>query len=264
MTCTGFIIKWREEGNKSNSWADSMVTGNITVTTIRGLSPNTTYVFGISALNEDQNSEVWFNLDLYGRRKVLQDALEGPMATITGKTLHVDFEFLKFDANSTQNHGPEIESASLIGPTGTQSGEGHYGLVLVGHANVGNCNASSFCCDSFDPVLGICKDETSYVCMGTTSSDATNYGSSDNFSGGIVNGDDDMLLPGSGKIVLRYNDTSIVTQYQDLFGSSCGPALRLTASQSQQVGAAWYPRQVEVGEGFETNFTFRISNPSLR
>ncbi len=232
-----------------------MITGNITTTTIRGLSPNTTYEFGISGLNEDQSSNLWSNLDLYGRRQILDDAVEGPIATIIGHTLMYDIQFDNFDANSTQNHGPIIVSSS-IGPTGIRSGEGHYGLVLVGHSNIQNCNASSFCCDSYDTIHGKCKDESTYVCMGTTTSGVHFLDDRDDTS--------TLTLPGNGKIVKTYNDNIISNYYRDLIDSPCGPALRLTSSKPQQVGAAWYPRQVEVGEGFETNFTFRISNPSLR
>jgi hypothetical protein len=269
MTYTGYIIKWREEKEDSTTlWSNSFVTGNITTTTIRGLTPNTTYVFGIAGLNEDQNDESWYNLDLYGRRTILDGALEGPLSSIIGHTLKHDIEFKKFDANSTQNHGPEIQSAS-IGPTGIESGEGHYGLVLVGHANVENCNASSFCCDSFDQDLGICMDQTGYVCVGTSSfettrSSSSSSGTSSYYDNSNSNDMDTMLLPGNGKIVERYNESSSIKYFHNLFTSPCGPTLRLTASQSRQVGAAWYPRQVEVGEGFEANFTFRISNPSLR
>ncbi len=249
MTYTGYVIKWREEKTETISWLGYVITGNITTTTIRGLRANTTYVFGISGLNEDQNDESWFRIDLYGRRERIDGALEGPMATTTGHTLRYDIEFQRFDANSTQSHGPKVKSASN-GPTGIVSGEGHYGLVLVGHANIENCNASSFCCDTFDKDLGRCMDEAAFTCMGTTSQ-PKNVGPSNE-------------LPGFGKIVERYNNSFSPSYFRDLFKSPCGPALRLTASESRQVGAAWYPRQVEVGEGFETNFTFRISNPSLR
>ena len=43
---------------------------------------------------------------------------------------------------------------------------------------------------------------------------------------------------------------------------ACGAALRLTASSSALTGSAWYPRQMNVREGFETVFGFRVSNPS--
>ncbi len=245
MTCTGFNIKWKEYNDGTSSWSHTYTTGNITTTTIRGLQPNTTYVFGIAALNEDQSQE-WNNLDLYGRRLILDDGLEGPTETIVAHTLLYDVAFSRFDANSTQNHGPEIHESS-IGPTGREDGEGHYGLVLTGHANIQNCNSTSFCCDTFDESTGTCGDR-SFVCMGTMIQRENDHGGQ---------------LPGFGKIVERFN-TSLSTRFRNLFHFPCGPALRLTASQSRQVGAAWYPRQMEVGEGFEANFTFRISNPSFR
>ena len=153
MTCTGFNIKWKEYNDKLTSsapWTHTYTTGNVTTTTIRGLQPNKTYVFGIAALNEDQSQDNWYNLDLYGRRSILdEDAHEGQIETIIGRTLLHDIEFARFDANSTQNHGPAIHESS-IGPTAREDGEGHYGLALVGHANIENCNSSSFCCDSYD------------------------------------------------------------------------------------------------------------------
>jgi len=42
----------------------------------------------------------------------------------------------------------------------------------------------------------------------------------------------------------------------------CGPALRLTSSRAKQSGAAWYNRKMQVREGFDTSFTFRLSDPS--
>jgi hypothetical protein len=175
---------------------------------------------------------------------------------ITGATLNNDIQFQQFNANTTQNYGPQVTNASF-GPTGIGSGEGHYGLILIGHANIENCNASSFCCDNYDVINHICSsEEYSYVCMTTPSFEPSNFLSNNN------DAFDAAMLPGNGKIVLQYKEA--LSSNKELFSSPCGPALRLTASKSRQVGAAWYPRQVEVGEGFEANFTFRISNPSLR
>ena len=71
---------------------------------------------------------------------------------------------------------------------------------------------------------------------------------------------------------VRTNAPDVGKYYQVLFDdadkiphpatAACGPALRLTGSHSQLSGAAWYPRQMNVREGFDTTFTFRISNPS--
>ena len=86
MTYTGFRIRWREES--SPSWQSSMVTGNVTTTTVRGLCPDVRYTFGVSGLNEDQGDDAWWDVrDLYGRREELGDALEGPTSVISGRTL---------------------------------------------------------------------------------------------------------------------------------------------------------------------------------
>jgi hypothetical protein len=44
--------------------------------------------------------------------------------------------------------------------------------------------------------------------------------------------------------------------------TSCGGSIRLTSSSPRQTGAAWYRRKQNVEEGFDTYFTFEISNPS--
>ena len=46
--------------------------------------------------------------------------------------------------------------------------------------------------------------------------------------------------------------------------SACGPSIRLTSSNPQQTGAVWYPRKMNVREGFDTSFEFEVSNPSLQ
>ena len=42
----------------------------------------------------------------------------------------------------------------------------------------------------------------------------------------------------------------------------CGPALRLTGAHADQAGAAWYGRSLNVREGFDAAFAFRLSSPS--
>lgn len=76
------------------------------------------------------------------------------MYTNDTATLAYDFDFSFFSANSTLNHTASTSSSSL-GPTGQFSGEGHYGLVLVGSANVANCNVSSTCCDGYNATIGV-------------------------------------------------------------------------------------------------------------
>ena len=251
LTYTGFVLHWRNVNDES-SWDDSpwMVTCNITHTSIRSLKPNTEYEIGIVGLNEDQRNEDWWKtLDLYGRRNRLNHALKGGMAIIRGHTLGQDVYFPSFDANRTQNHGSEHNSASL-GPTGIDGGEGHYGLFMAGNTNIQNCNSSSFCCDSFDPDLRVCVDESVYMCMSTPY-----IVDEEDFSSGSS-----PILPGAGIIVEKVLDAFSESPYD----APCGPALRLTSSDAREHGAAWYARQLEVGEGFDTQFTFRLSNPSLR
>jgi hypothetical protein len=243
MTCTGFVLKWRNAA--SSEWENSVVVGNVTTTTIRGLSSSTMYVFGVAALNENQNDSSWWdNLDLYGRRESLEDALEGPITEIWGQTLRVDVSFEKFDANSTLNHGAALNQSS-IGPTGTSGGEGHYGLVFVGKAGIANCNASSFCCDHYNETLGHCSDdEDTTTCL---SPGYTEYPFSEVETTAIVR-----------KL------SSYSKKDRQLFKSQCGPSLSLTPSEPRSRGTAFYRRQLEVSEGFDTNFTFVISNPSFR
>jgi len=38
-------------------------------------------------------------------------------------------------------------SSSSLGPTGQYGAEGHYGLNIIGNAQIQNCNASFTCCD---------------------------------------------------------------------------------------------------------------------
>ena len=222
-----------------------MVTGNVTCTTVRDLLPDQNYLFAIAGLVENQTNPAWEDVDLYGRRKPLHGALEGPHATISARSLAFDVRFERFDANSTLRHGLADDRTST-GPRGVDSGEGHYGLVLVGDANVENCNSSSFCCDDFDRETNRCNSPDSYVCRG---------GMGDDFDNGPSNS-----LPGEVKMVMRFGQIVAPAEVT----SQCGPALRLTGSNPNLSGAAWYPRQLEVAEGFDTYFSFRISNPSSR
>lgn len=234
MTYTGYVLKWREAS--SSTWQSSMVVGNITKTSVRGLRQNTTYSIGVSGLNEDQkNSTWWRSFDQYGRRKALEGALEGLIATIDARTLHADVDFSKFNANTTQNHGP-VDARNRVWPGGLKTGGGHYGLTLVGDASIENCNASSSCCDKYDSNKNCASGY--WTCQTITDSQSkhshctiANEDSSDRYAG---------------------------------IRAICGPALRLTGSSPRLTGAAWYPRTLEVGEGFVTTFKIQMSNPSTR
>lgn len=246
LTYTGFIIRWREVSNPS--WTHSMVVGNVTTTTVRGLSSNVTYTFGIAGLNENQTNPSWWdNLDLYGRRDVLAGALEGAIATVQGHTLSHDVNIPYFNSNATQDHGAATES-STKGATGVYGGEGHFGLSLVGSANIANCNVSSFCCDDYDNEIGDCFGHGSSLTCLTTGPSANPFG--------------DYQEKGFVRIIA--NLTSYEEQDWAAFNSRCGPSLRLTPSESRSSGAVWYGRKLEVGEGFDTVFSFEIANPSFR
>ena len=246
MTYTGYILRWRTMA--SPSWTHSAVVGNITTTTVRGLSSNTTYVFGVAGLNENQNHDPsnlpsspsspppmpwWNEFDQYGRRTILENALEGGIAEIQGRTIIHDVNFERFDANSTQYHNAH-----------------HGGLTLVEGATIANCNASSFCCDQYDDELGQCKGEDTMTCL---SPGPSFYPFEDTTSS---NGRE-------GRVIIANLSTYSQTD-RTLFNSQCGPSLRLTPSEARVRGAAYYPQQLEVSEGFETTFTAEISNPSYR
>ena len=68
-------------------------------------------------------------------------------------TLSADFVFTSFTADSALDHGPTY-AAFAPNALHWSGGEGHYGLVLVGSASIGNCNASAACCDSFGSANG--------------------------------------------------------------------------------------------------------------
>jgi hypothetical protein len=264
LTYTGYVIRWRQESTLKGSWTHSMVVGNVTSTTIRDLSPNTTYMIAISGICEDQSDPEWWNsLDRYGRRQALAGALEGRATIIHSTTLLHDVYFPIFNSNLTQNHGAEIKSATTRGPTGVYGGEGHYGLIFVGSASIANCNMSSFCCDEYDHKYhhtsgGGCVSESSLTCLSRPPSTYLQYS---------VEDDDenwDSEERGINMVIAKLSSYSDLEFDKRLFNSQCGPSLRLTPSMAKVRGAVWYRRQLEVEEGFDTTFSFEISNPSKR
>ena len=93
----------------------------------------------------------WQQLDLYGRRAPLAEALVGDFSNASAPTATLvrDFAFLRFDANATLAHGA-VDGRTTEGPTRNRHGEGHYGLLMVGESNIQGCNASHACCDGFE------------------------------------------------------------------------------------------------------------------
>ena len=132
---------------------------------------------------------------------------------------------------------------------------GHFGLNIVGDANIENCNGSSACCDNYNDALGVSSCTAQYACTSIGAINPT-----------YVNGIGDREVPHNGP-----SGEKKVKSYEDLLSNApgivpklpCGPALRLTTNRQHLTGAAWYSRQQEIREGFETTFTFRITNPSI-
>jgi hypothetical protein len=207
-------------------------------------------------------------------------------------TLAHDFAFERFSANHTANGSQAATHlAASLGPSGVVGGEGHYGLVLVGDANVENCNATAACCDRYNSSLGVSScAAAAFACSGAGAFDGFHFvdgvethgwlggaglGDGSAGLGGAVPYSDPNLGTAAPKQVQRWGDVS-----GSLGGASsssgsglrnglrptlpCGPALRLTSSAARQAGAAWYARRQNVEEGFETTFRFRIAEPSVR
>ena len=245
-TVTGFLISWMPYHLcDAVTWQFSMVVGNITTTTIRNLMPHTKYIFSLQAITEDQSEIGTVELDRYGRRDLLEGGLISDFSVnVTASTISYDIHFPSFNANLTLDYGA-IDKRSSIGASGSH-GEGHYGLSFAGDSTIENCNATSVCCDDLDE-KGLCQSNT-YACI--PSFDIESFANSDNFR--LRNG---MILVenlGEGELSFHHGI------------SRCGPGLRVAGSSRNQAGASWYRRQLDVVEGFETRFTFEISNPSDR
>ena len=273
VTVTGYVIVRRVEGTVV-AFGHPVYVGNVTTTTLIDLEPDTSYEFRIAAMNEDQVNVgggltdpkmEWLQLDLYGRRPAVAGALVGDFsnASIPTATLVRDFAFLRFDANATLAHGA-VDKRTTEGPTRNRHGEGHYGLLMVGECNIQGCNSSHACCDGFTTeeldmfgaprvaTVGVagCRD----IC--TAIGDVQPW---------YVNGESSRNITsnthGNGIKIGSGLQTVLASGGYNISGA-CGPALRLTGPRARSSGSAWYPRQMNVREGFETTFTFRVSNPS--
>ena len=143
--CSGGWGPWGGEDGSMH-----LVVGNMTTTTVVGLQPDTRFQFRIAALSEPTLTASWLEVDLYGHRREVPGFQRGPWSEATSieRTLDADFAFPFFNANFTLNHGAKDARASL-GQLGNLGGQGHYGLLLVGSASVGGCNATHSCCDGF-------------------------------------------------------------------------------------------------------------------
>jgi hypothetical protein len=136
LMTTGYKIIWFQPEFRSR--VSNLTVGNITTTSIRGLAPNTRYVFGLTALAEGAASGTSIlPTDLYGRRDALPDAIESSVSVFTDitSTLSFDFDFQFFNANASLNHSG-VPTPQSTGPTGQFGSEGNYGLSIVGSAQV--------------------------------------------------------------------------------------------------------------------------------
>ena len=264
MMTTGYKILWFEP--KFPSRISNLTVGNVTTTSVRGLKPATEYVFAIAPIAEGAYHEQSASLptDLYGRRNPVDGAMIGTFSPYTNVTATVlfDFDFGLFNANKTLNSSGSTESASL-GATGMWGPEGAYGLVMVGSANVQNCNVSSTCCDGYNATIGLASCGNLPTVCAVLPSRAL---ASDFVYGGITRRQVGSNIPypngAPQEIEIFTLDELIANKGAELPTSQCGPALRLTPSQARESGAAWYRRKMNVREGFDTTITFEISNPS--
>ena len=190
-------------------------------------------------MSENSSDTEWMQVDKYGRREVLQGAVIGEYSIPTNitATLPFDFEFKGFNANSTLNHS-STDPRQTLGPTGVWGGEGHFGLYIVGDANIENCNGSSACCDNYNSSTGLSSCTAQYACSAIGAVNPT-----------YTNGIGDRVVPNNGP-----GGEKSVSLYENLLGSApgilpllpCGPALRLTTNRQHLTGSAWYSRPQEI------------------
>jgi len=289
LTVTGYVIRIRQFGSTFAMTRDVTV-GNVTTTTITGLLPNTPYGFSVAAVSEnhteidamrmghdggldenrhrngnsssdDDRKEIF---DLYGRRSLLPGHLIGQFSVETNmtNTLIWDVAFDWFNANATTNQS-SIDQRTSLGPSGVIGGEGGYGLIIVGDANIENCNESIACCDGYNYSYGITScSGRSYTCTAVNSVDPYYVDGIDVNARQVPYSDPDGSLAAPKQVRFWSEMTAGRNALRPT--APCGPSLRLTPSLARQSGAVWYGRQLNVEEGFDTVFSFRISSPSLR
>ena len=261
LVVTGYKIAWSTPVTTSSSTSTatstphggSFTVGNVTTTSIRGLSRDTEYIFRIAAMSEGvvPLNAAALPTDQYGRREPAPLALISSFSEFsqTIVTLKEDFQFTLFNANLIQNHTKKIDpdhlsSGASVGPTGQYGGEGQYGLTFVGFASIQNCNASSTCCDGYNIFNGSSSCiSTSLVCAVLPS---RQFYKSLIIDGhrltqiSSINNDPDDGLPST--YLFTYDLFSSLTGLNPP-SSICGPAIRLTSSAAREVGATWYDRK---------------------
>lgn len=238
MSVTGYKIIWFQPQYRTR--VSNCTVGNVTTTSIRGLEPGTEYIFAIAAVSEGSYHEraATWPTDLYGRRDLSSSALVSSfsaMTEITGTTVF-DFDFSFFNANASTNSSAVSPSASM-GPTGQWGSEGHYGLAIVGSANIQNCNTSSTCCDNYDPLVGLASCGTHRsVCADLLERRLA----SDVVINGITRRQVPSNIPYENGSPPEITVLSLAELYDNaganLPSRACGPALRLTPSNARESG----------------------------
>ncbi|EGZ20724.1 hypothetical protein PHYSODRAFT_494164 [Phytophthora sojae] len=273
MTVTGYRVAWKQCTDESFSPDQAVVVGNVTSTTLIELESSTSYHVKVTPLTENQGrwSSEWKSIDLYGRRPVLPNAVLGINSPVSScvKTLAQDFVFPQFSARLLTNlsslpSAVALRTTPTLGPTGEVGDQGHFGLYMNGDTHVENCNASVSCCDGFDVTAPSGSTAAvagcSYMCLESENRGATYVNGSTHRS---ISTNAMTAVPFPAKQVYLFNSSSPSKPVDAApITAACGTALRLTASQSFLTGAAWYPRQMNVREGFSTTFSFRAANPS--
>ena len=290
LTVTGYNIRverLQHPTTLQKGAVHEVTVGNVTKTTLVGLQSDSMYRVSVSGLTEDQDvtacnleygdkhcrtagenpntrtGRQWQQLDLYGRRPAVNGALFGAYSPWTEPvwTRKVDFRFDEFDANSTllPKTGGAVDTRTMQGPTGNHHGEGHYGINLVGDANLENCNSSFACCDGFQTTsVDFEKGTRSTIGCTLVCSAIGTAKIPERYVANFRNRNVSTNALGDGIII---GDVSELTSHNAT--ARCGGALRLTPSFARKSGAAWYPRVMNVREGFDTTFKFRLSNPSM-
>ncbi|KAK1941676.1 hypothetical protein P3T76_006740 [Phytophthora citrophthora] len=273
MTVTGYRVAWKKCADATFSPDQAIVVGNVTSTTLIELDSSTGYQVKVTPLTENQwwRSVEWKDIDLYGHREILPNAVVGidSRTSFCVTTLPQDFSFSEFNAQLLTNISALPDAVAMrtvptLGPTGEIGDQGHFGLYVNGDTHLQNCNASVSCCDGFDATVP--SDSTdatagcSYACF-ESESRSTTYTNESTIRSLPTNAMTAVPFPAKQVHVF---DQSTQEQPRDAapITAACGTALRLTASDPLLTGAAWYPRQMNVREGFTTEFSFRATNPS--
>lgn len=264
MMVTGYKILWYEPSFASR--VSNLTVGNVTTTSVRGLKAGTEYVFSIAAISEGVVHEKAANLptDLYGRRNHLSSGLLGSFSACTNSTATIewDFSFDFFDANKTINSSSSY-SGSSMGVSGQYGSEGHYGLNIIGSAHVQNCNTSHVCCDGYNSSIGSasCKPGRS-VCANLLTRQLEHDFVLEGISRRQVPSNRQYITGGDPEVAIV--TLREIEQMKLEPNAPCGPSLFLTPSEARHSGAIWYPRKMNVGEGFDAYFEFEISLPSAK